>query len=98
MGSYVQAYTLYSSVRPFGISAIIGGWDSELESEVDGQVGAGPVVGAGGKQAGGKHGGPYLYMIEPSGLYWVHTPFPLPFMSLVELTQDDLGILRCRNW
>lgn len=73
MGSYVQAYTLYSSVRPFGISAIIAGWDSELESEVDGQVGAGPTVGAGGKQAGGKHGGPYLYMIEPSGLYWVRS-------------------------
>jgi len=76
MGSYVQAYTLYSSVRPFGISAIIGGWDSELESEVDGQVGAGPVVGAGGKQAGGKQGGPYLYMIEPSGLYWVRSLRP----------------------
>jgi 20S proteasome subunit alpha 7 len=73
MGSYVQAYTLYSSVRPFGISAIIGGWDLELESEVDGQVGAGPTVGAGGKQTGGKQGGPYLYMIEPSGLYWVRS-------------------------
>lgn len=24
---YVQAYTLYSSVRPFGVSAIIGGVD-----------------------------------------------------------------------
>ncbi|KDQ08276.1 hypothetical protein BOTBODRAFT_38105 [Botryobasidium botryosum FD-172 SS1] len=27
MGLYVQAYTLYSSVRPFGISGIIGGID-----------------------------------------------------------------------
>ncbi|KAJ4344400.1 putative proteasome subunit alpha type-7 [Didymosphaeria variabile] len=70
MGSYVQAYTLYSSVRPFGVTAIIGGWDSEAELPVDGQVGAGPGVGSGGKKDGAKHGGPYLYMIEPSGLYW----------------------------
>ena len=71
MGSYVQAYTLYSSVRPFGITGIIGGWDSEAEVPVDGQVGTGPKIGAGGKKEGGKHGGPFLYMIEPSGLYWV---------------------------
>jgi 20S proteasome subunit alpha 7 len=71
MGSYVQAYTLYSSVRPFGVTAIIGGWDSEAELPVDGQVGSGPKVGAGGKQEDKKHGGPFLYMIEPSGLYWV---------------------------
>lgn len=71
MGSYVQAYTLYSSVRPFGITGIIAGWDSEAEVPVDGQVGTGPKVGAGGKKEGGKHGGPFLYMIEPSGLYWV---------------------------
>jgi 20S proteasome subunit alpha 7 len=71
MGQYVQAYTLYSSVRPFGITAIVGGWDSEAEVPVDGQVGAGPSTGAGGKKEGEKHGGPFLYMIEPSGLYWV---------------------------
>ncbi|USP75362.1 hypothetical protein yc1106_02636 [Curvularia clavata] len=70
MGSYVQAYTLYSSVRPFGITAIIAGWDSEAELPVDGQVGSGPSVGSGGKREGAKHGGPSLYMIEPSGLYW----------------------------
>lgn len=29
LGQYVQAYTLYSSVRPFGISAIIGGGSIE---------------------------------------------------------------------
>lgn len=74
MGSYTQAYTLYSSVRPFGITAIIGGWDSEKEQQVDGQVGSGPSVGAGGKQEGKSPGGPFLYMIEPSGLYWVHDP------------------------
>ena len=71
MGSYVQAYTLYSSVRPFGLTAILGGWDSEQESVVDGQVGSGPSTGAGGKKENAKKGGPYLYMIEPSGLYWV---------------------------
>lgn len=71
MGSYVQAYTLYSSVRPFGVTAIVAGWDAEAELPVDGQVGSGPKVGAGGKKEDGKHGGPFLYMIEPSGLYWV---------------------------
>ncbi|GAB7337612.1 hypothetical protein MBLNU457_g2912t2 [Dothideomycetes sp. NU457] len=70
MGAYVQAYTLYSSVRPFGISAIIGGWDSELEVPVDAQVGSGPSTGSGGKSKDAKEGGPYLYMVEPSGLYW----------------------------
>jgi 20S proteasome subunit alpha 7 len=29
MGQYAQAYTLYSSVRPFGVTAIIGGMDGE---------------------------------------------------------------------
>jgi 20S proteasome alpha/beta subunit len=71
MGSYAQAYTLYSSVRPFGITAIIAGWDSEAELPVDAQVGSGPKAGSGGKKEGAKHGGPSLYMIEPSGLYWV---------------------------
>lgn len=72
LGGYVQAYTLYSSVRPFGVSAILGGWDSEADLGVDGQVGSGPVAGAGGKidDKTLKRGGPALYMIEPSGLYW----------------------------
>lgn len=70
MGGYMQAYTLYQSVRPFGITAIVGGFDSELEAPVDGEVGSGPKVGAGGKAEGKKYGGPFLYMIEPSGLYW----------------------------
>jgi len=72
MGGYVQAYTLYSSVRPFGVTAILGGWDSEAEVGVDGEVGLGPKVGSGGKQEDEtvKRGGPGLYMIEPSGLYW----------------------------
>lgn len=70
MGAYVQAYTLYSSVRPFGITAIVGGWDAETEVDVDGAVGSGPASGSGGKTKGVKEGGPYLYMIEPSGLYW----------------------------
>lgn len=70
MGGYMQAYTLYQSVRPFGITAIVGGFDSELEAPVDGEVGRGPSVGAGGKTEGKTYGGPFLYMIEPSGLYW----------------------------
>lgn len=70
MGGYLQAYTLYSSVRPFGITAIVGGWDSELELPVDGQVGSGPSIGSGGKVEGKTYGGPGLYMIEPSGMYW----------------------------
>ena len=74
LGSYVQAYTLYQSVRPFGVTSIIGGWDSEAEVGVDGQVGTGPKGGAGGKAEGVKKGGPALYMVEPSGLYWVNAP------------------------
>jgi 20S proteasome subunit alpha 7 len=70
MGAYVQAYTLYSSVRPFGITAIVGGYDAETSVDVDGAVGSGPKSGSGGKVKGAKEGGPYLYMIEPSGLYW----------------------------
>ncbi|KUI57590.1 putative proteasome subunit alpha type-7 [Cytospora mali] len=70
MGGYLQAYTLYQSVRPFGITAIVGGYDTELDLPVDGEVGSGPKCGAGGKAQDKKHGGPSLYMIEPSGLYW----------------------------
>lgn len=58
-------------MRPFGVTAIVGGWDSEAELAVDGQVGSGPTSGSGGKVEGAKGGGPGLYMIEPSGLYWV---------------------------
>lgn len=71
LGGYVQAYTLYSSVRPFGVTSIVGGWDSEADLAVDGQVGSGPKSGSGGKVEGAQAGGPGLYMIEPSGLYWV---------------------------
>jgi 20S proteasome subunit alpha 7 len=74
LGGFLQAYTLYDSVRPFGITAILGGWDSEAELPVDGQVGQGPRVGSGGKVQGAKAGGPGLYMLEPSGLYWVRDP------------------------
>lgn len=73
LGYYVSAYTLYSSVRPFGIAAIVGGFDDEEDAGVDGQVGSGPKAGGGGKVEGEgvRRGGPGLYMIEPSGLYWV---------------------------
>lgn len=43
---YVQAYTLYSSVRPFGLSTILGGVDKD---------------------------GPALYVVEPSGVYFVRS-------------------------
>ncbi len=86
LGSYVQAYTLYSSVRPFGVTAIVGGWDSEAELPVDGQVGSGPSVGSGGKVKGAKAGGPGLYMIEPSGLYWVFSLQKDAFYSARDLT------------
>lgn len=75
VGSYVQAYTLYSSVRPFGVTTILGGWDSEDAKPVDGQVGSGPKEGGGSKSMSVKLGGPGLYMIEPSGLYWVSKVF-----------------------
>ena len=75
LGYYISMYTMYSSVRPFGITAIVAGFDSEEEAPVDGQVGAGPDSGAGGKAKGAWRGGPGLYMVEPSGLYWV---CPLP--------------------
>ena len=94
LGNYVQNHTLYTWVRPFGITAIVGGWDSESELPVDGQVGDGPKVGSGGKVQGVKAGGPGLYMIEPSGLYWVRYS-PKPHQSvLIEFT----GLLWCSNW
>lgn len=44
LGQYVQVYTLYSSVRPFGVSTILGGVDKT---------------------------GPNLYVVEPSGVFFV---------------------------
>ena len=54
----------------------MGGSDSEAQLEVDAQVGSGPKIGSGGKVQGTKAGGPGLYMIEPSGLYWVRIALP----------------------
>jgi 20S proteasome subunit alpha 7 len=71
MGQFVHIYTLSSGYRPFGITAIVAGWDAESDPVVDGEVGTGPSTGPGGKQKGTKRGGPFLYMIEPSGSYWV---------------------------
>lgn len=48
LGQYISAYTLYSSVRPFGTSTIIG-------TMVDNE--------------------PSLFMVEPSGVYWVSGVF-----------------------
>ena len=92
MGSYTQAYTLYNSVRPFGITVIIGGWDSEAELPVDGQVGYGPKSGSGGKVSGAKAGGPGLYMIEPSGLFWVRIS-----VGQNQIKLNILGLLRRCN-
>ena len=47
LGLYVQAYTLYSSVRPFGITTILGALDKD---------------------------GPQLFVIEPSGVFYVRLP------------------------
>lgn len=44
VSGYVSAFTLYSSVRPFGLSSILGAVDVN---------------------------GPALYMIDPSGLFYV---------------------------
>ena len=69
------------------MTAIVGGWDSDAELEVDGQVGNGPSIGAGGRVSGAKSGGPGLYMIEPSGLYWVR----MLFLRSVTMTNDKVS-------
>jgi 20S proteasome subunit alpha 7 len=56
----LQAYTLYSSVRPFGLSVVLAGWDSPVST-----AGSDTIV---ERKAEGK---PALYMIEPSGTYCV---------------------------
>lgn len=60
VGQYVQAYTLYSSVRPFGISAILATVDKS---------------------------GPSMYMIEPSGIYYVcyALRFIIPFFPIIRV-------------
>jgi 20S proteasome subunit alpha 7 len=78
-------YTMNQSIRPFGITAIVGGWDSEAEMPVDGQVGFGPKSGSGGKVEAAKAGGPGLYMIEPSGLYWVSFGISLRLRYLIHV-------------
>lgn len=45
VAAYKSAFTLYSSVRPFGLATILGAVDEH---------------------------GPALFMLEPSGLYYVH--------------------------
>jgi len=70
MGQFVHIYTLSSGYRPFGVTAIVAGFDEEGQAIVDGEVGSGPSTGPGGKVKGLKRGGPFLYMIEPSGSYW----------------------------
>ena len=57
---------------------------------VDGEVGNGPSVGAGGKASGTKASGPRLYMVEPSGLYWVRPPS----LRRSKLLTMAIGVLR----
>jgi len=65
-----QVYTMHTGVRPFGITGILGGFDTSDDVPVDGEVGSGPSCGAGGRAEGKTYGGPFLYMIEPSGRSW----------------------------
>jgi len=53
---YIQAYTLYSSVRPFGCSTILGGVDKD---------------------------GPSIYVIEPSGVFYVRIGYHVDLISLL---------------
>ena len=57
LGQYVQVYTLYSSVRPFGISTILGGVDKT---------------------------GPNLYVVEPSGVFFVSRVFTVGSVAHAE--------------
>jgi len=57
MGQFVQAYTLYSSVRPFGCSTLIATYDNV---------------------------GPSLYMIDPSGVYWVSKKKKKLYMKIIK--------------
>ena len=52
-------------------------------------MGSGPSIGAGGKVAGTKAGGPSLYMIEPSGLYWVSILFVRSMIMTVKNVYRD---------
>ncbi|CAG8680828.1 13578_t:CDS:2, partial [Racocetra fulgida] len=69
-GHYAQAYTLYSNVRPFGSSAIIGTVDKE---------------------------GPQLFMVEPSGVYWVAKTeiekLKLAEMSVLDAVKETARII-----
>lgn len=65
---YFQAYTLYSSVRPFGLSAIVAGWDSHPDDKA-------------GLKAQGK---PALYVVEPSGVFNVRSSSILPSLIVWE--------------
>lgn len=68
LGLYVQAYTLYSSVRPFGISTILGSVDQD---------------------------GPGLYVVEPSGVFYVRSIFATHGFIIID---DKIGLQRCSCW
>lgn len=61
---------------------------------MDGQVGTGPSVGAGGKAKDLKAGGPGLYMIEPSGLYWVGIQHILSLIDSMRVDTNQLDFIQ----
>lgn len=71
IADFKQAYTCHSSVRPFGVVTIVAGWDPVEDPKIEAVMGVGPEKQAGGmteeEKKDNKIGGPYLYMIEPSG-------------------------------
>ena len=64
LGQYVQIYTLYSSVRPFGVSTILGGVDKT---------------------------GPNLYVVEPSGVFFVSCCISSPIVPFANVSQGYHG-------
>lgn len=76
---YFQAYTLYSSVRPFGLSAILAGWDSPISID-----GSDTVV------ERKSEGVPQLYMVEPSGTFWVRSLLFVVFPALTRVLTSDV--------
>jgi 20S proteasome subunit alpha 7 len=79
VGRYVQSFTLYSSLRPFGCALILAGWDGGDPDggHVDAVLGRAAFgTNTGGKAGAPSKGKPMLYMIEPSGAYWVCISIP----------------------
>ncbi|KOB66180.1 Proteasome subunit alpha type [Operophtera brumata] len=67
---YMHAYTLYSAVRPYGCSVVLGSWTEHEGPQIAVRpYGCSVVVGS-----WTEHEGPQMFMLEPSGvsfLSWV---------------------------